>query len=135
IFVLTLNLYIGLVGTVALVGGFQIWAAALVQLRRIGLHPAPDAAGVHFDAAFRQKFSDMFVSQGIPQVPADTEKNHRTRKMAPFERIGRGDRHGLLPYQTPSPIFAMEPLLRAIPGSSELRPELPSCPASQPRQR
>src|SRR5215471_9722717 len=28
IFVLTFNLYIGLVGAVALVGGFQIWAAA-----------------------------------------------------------------------------------------------------------
>ena len=95
--------------TLALVGGFQIWAAALVQLRCIGLHPAPDATGVHLDAAFRQKFSDMFVSQGVPQVPADTENNHRTRKMSPFERIGRGDRHGLLPYQTPSPIFAMEP--------------------------
>jgi hypothetical protein len=38
-------IYIGLVGTVALVGGLQIWAAALVQLRCIGLHPAPDAAG------------------------------------------------------------------------------------------
>ena len=61
-----------LVGTVALVGGFQIWAAALVQLRRIGLHPAPDAAGVHFDAAFRQKFSDMFVAQG--KVPADAQR-------------------------------------------------------------
>src|SRR5215471_11361408 len=39
IFVLTFNLYIGLVGTVALVGGFQIWAAALVQLRCIGPGP------------------------------------------------------------------------------------------------
>src|SRR5215831_18913219 len=30
--------------------------------------------------------------------------------MASFERMGWGDRHGLLPYQTASPNFAMEPL-------------------------
>jgi hypothetical protein len=87
IFVFTLNLYIGLVGAVAFVGGLQMWAAMLVQLRCLGLHPAPDATGIHFDAAFRQKFRDMFVSQGIPKVPADTQKNHLTRKMAPLERI------------------------------------------------
>jgi hypothetical protein len=37
-------------------------------------------------------------------VPADAQQNHLAREMASFEWMGRGDRHGLLPYQTASPI-------------------------------
>jgi hypothetical protein len=46
---------------VAFVGALQMRPAALVQLGCIGLHPAPDAAGIHLNAAFRQEFRDMFV--------------------------------------------------------------------------
>jgi hypothetical protein len=42
-----------------------MWAAAFVQLGCVGLHPAPDATGVHFHAAFLKKFSDVLVGEGI----------------------------------------------------------------------
>src|SRR5580692_8418355 len=38
---------IGLIDPIALVGRLQKRPAAFVQLRRIGLHPAPNATGVH----------------------------------------------------------------------------------------
>jgi hypothetical protein len=39
--------------------------AAFVQLGRMGLHPAPDAGGMNGDAAFRQKFGNVFVGRRI----------------------------------------------------------------------
>src|SRR5215472_2491203 len=86
-------------------------AAAFVQLRCVGLYPAPDATGIHFHAALRQKFSDVLVGEGIAYVPADAQNNHLAREMASFERMGRGDWHGFLPYQIASPISAMEPFV------------------------
>jgi len=61
----------------------------------------------------------MFVSQRIPKVPSDAKEDHLAREMAAFERIGRGDRHGLLPYQTTVQNFAMQPVQPtnlAVPG-------------------
>jgi hypothetical protein len=65
IFVFAFNLYIGLVRAVTFVRRLQMWAAAFIQLRCVGLHPAPDATRIHLHAAFRQKFSDVFVGEGI----------------------------------------------------------------------
>src|SRR5579864_4785556 len=65
IFVFTLDLYIGLVGAVAFIGGFQMGTAPFVQLRCISLHPAPDASGVNGDAAFHQKLGNVLIGQGI----------------------------------------------------------------------
>src|SRR5271154_4318498 len=50
ILVLTLNLYIGLVDTVALVRALEMGLATLVQFRRVDLHPTPNATGIHFQA-------------------------------------------------------------------------------------
>ena len=44
---------------------------------------------VPLHAAFGQKFGNVFVSQGISQVPADAQDDHLTREMASFEPIGR----------------------------------------------
>ncbi len=59
--VLALYLYIGLVDPIALIRRFQMRPAALVQLRRIGLHPPPNAAGVHLDTAFGHQLADVLV--------------------------------------------------------------------------
>jgi len=67
IFVFPLDLYICLVGAIALVGGFQMRPAALVQLGCIGLHPAPDASRVHGNAAFRQKLRHVLVGERISE--------------------------------------------------------------------
>ena len=77
-------------------------AAAFVQLGGIGLHPAPNAAGIHLDTAFRQQLGDVLVRQRIPEIPAHAQNDHFSRELAPFERIVRVDRHGLLPYQNPA---------------------------------
>src|SRR5215831_15060581 len=41
---------------------------------------------------------------------------HLAREMAPFERIGRGDRHGLLPSQTASPVSQWNPRRVSLGG-------------------
>src|SRR5258708_23344953 len=82
---------------IALVRGLQMWPAPLIQLRRIGLDPAPNAAGIHLDAALRQNLGDVFVGQRIPKVPSHAQNNHLARIVASFERVGRGDRHESLP--------------------------------------
>src|SRR5712664_3455091 len=74
-------------------------SAAFVQLRCIGLHPAPNAAGIHLDTPFGHQFGDVLVRQRIPEIPAHAQNDHFSRVLAPFERIVRVDRHGLLPYQ------------------------------------
>jgi hypothetical protein len=103
-FVFTLDLYIGLVSAIAFVGGFQMRPTALVQLGCMGLHPAPDASRVHGNAAFRQKLRYVLVGERISKVAADAKEDHLAREMSPFEGIGRGDRHEILPYQTVSRI-------------------------------
>src|SRR5712664_3787361 len=74
-------------------------SAAFVQLRCIGLHPAPNPAGIHLDTTFGHQFADVFVGERIPEIPAHAQNDHFSRVLAPFERIVRVDRHGLLPYQ------------------------------------
>jgi hypothetical protein len=54
ILVLPLNLYIGLVDTVALVSALEMRLATPVQLRRIDLHPTPNTTSIHFQASFFQ---------------------------------------------------------------------------------
>src|SRR5215469_16864931 len=65
LFVFTFDLYIGLVRAVAFIRRLQMRTAAFVQFRCVGLHPAPDATGVNFHAALRQKFRDVPVGEGI----------------------------------------------------------------------
>src|SRR5665213_3420739 len=54
ILVLPLNLYIGLVDTVALVGALEMGLATLVQFWRVDLHPTPNTTGIHFQASLCQ---------------------------------------------------------------------------------
>src|SRR5260370_20764220 len=75
-----------------------------IQLRRIGLHPASNATGIHLDAALCQNFGEVFVGQWISQVPAHAQNDHLARIVASFEWIGRGHRHESLRYQIEQPI-------------------------------
>src|ERR1700730_11816936 len=74
-------------------------AAAFVQLGRIGLHPAPNTAGMHLDTTLGHQLGDVQVGEGIPEIPAHAQDDHFSRELAPLERIERIDRHRLLPYQ------------------------------------
>src|SRR3954447_9240273 len=75
-------------------------AAAFIQFGGIGLHPAPDATGIDLHTALRQKLGNVFVGERIPQIPPQAQNDHLARELAAFERIGWGDRHGILRYQT-----------------------------------
>jgi hypothetical protein len=75
--------------------------AAFVEFGCIGLYPAPDTAGIHLHTPFGDQFRDVHVRERIPEIPAHAQNDHFSRKLAPFERIVRVDRHGLLPYQNP----------------------------------
>jgi hypothetical protein len=99
ILVLAFYIYIGLVDPIALVRRLEMRPAAFVQLGCICLHPAPNAAGIHLDTRFGHQLGDLLVGERIAELPANAQNDHFSGVMAPFERIVRVDRRGLLPYQ------------------------------------
>src|SRR5262249_8687860 len=64
--------------------------------------------GIHLDTALSQEFRDVLVRQRIPQIPADAQQDHLARKMAPFEGIGRSDRHQVSTLPDEPGVFARE---------------------------
>jgi hypothetical protein len=77
-------------------------------IRRIALHPAPDATGVHGNAAFRQKLRDVFVGERISQVSPHAQNDHLAGNWRPLN--GLVAVIGMDPYPTRLvPNFAMEP--------------------------
>jgi hypothetical protein len=91
-----------LVGAVTFVGRLQMWPAALIQLGSIG--PAPNARcnwgrpQHHVLPRARQRARKR---GDIAGTIGRTEQSPRQGNGA-FKRIGCGDRHRLLTYQTPS---------------------------------
>ncbi len=75
----------------------------LTQLWCEGLHPPPNTAGVYRESSLTQQLGHVLVRQRISRIPANCCHDHLARTLATFERIGFGDRHGFLPYQTPLP--------------------------------
>lgn len=63
--VFCLYLDVCLVDGVTLVGRLQIRPAAPVQFRCVCLHPAPDAAGIHQQAALAQEFRNVLVRKRV----------------------------------------------------------------------
>ena len=43
--------------------GCHVHGYALIQLGSVGLHPAPDTAGVHLNPAFHHQLADVFVGK------------------------------------------------------------------------
>jgi hypothetical protein len=74
ILVLAFELYISLVHPIALVGRLEMRSPAFVQLGHIGLHPAPNAAGIHLDTTFGHQLGDVQVGKRIPELPAIHER-------------------------------------------------------------
>src|SRR5215470_13019708 len=72
-----------------------MWPASLIQIGRIRLDPTPNATGIHFHTPLAEDFGDMFVGQRKPEIPANAQQDHFPGIMASFERIRRGNRHGL----------------------------------------
>src|SRR5262245_65912290 len=81
---------VGLISAVALVGAFQVSAAALVQLRPVDLDPAPDATGVNEQTTFERHLGHVRTGDRKPQVPPRAPENVIARIVAPFEGIRRG---------------------------------------------
>src|SRR5262249_58439049 len=74
------------------VGRFQFPAATLVELRRVALDPPPDRGVVRSKAPLNQKFLDVPIRQGEPQIPTHRAKNNLWFEVSPFEqrRLGSG---------------------------------------------
>src|SRR5260370_728141 len=66
--------YIGLIDPIALVRRLEMRSAAFVHLGCIGLHPAPNAAGIHLDTTFGHQLGDVLIGERIPQIPAHAQK-------------------------------------------------------------
>src|SRR5450631_2476977 len=64
------------------------------------------AAGIHLDTTFGHQLCDVLVGQRIPEIPAHAQNDDFSRELAPFERIVRVDRHGLLGTTNCSPSIA-----------------------------
>ena len=62
---LPFQLDLGLVHTIALVGGFQVRVAALVAFRSVSLNPAPDTTSIDRQSSFGPQFRDIFIRQRI----------------------------------------------------------------------
>jgi hypothetical protein len=63
----------------------------------------------HPDTPFGHQFRHVLERERIPEIPAHSQNDHFSRKLASFERIVRVDRHGTLPYQNMAPNFAPGP--------------------------
>lgn len=78
---------------VSLICRAQIRATALVEFRRVDLHPAKHAARVNRQSPFPNEFGDMPVTEGQIQVPTNASQDDVSFLMSPVERIIRCDRH------------------------------------------
>src|SRR5215467_11531830 len=89
---------VGFIDAVALIGAFQVSAAALVQFRSVDLDPAPDATGVNEKTTFERHLGHVRKGDRKPQVPPHAPENDIDRIVTPFEGIRRGYGHAS-PYQ------------------------------------
>jgi hypothetical protein len=87
-----------LIDAIAVVGLFQVRAAAPVQFRPVDLDPAPDATGVDEQTTFERHLGHVRKGDRKPQVPPNAPENDIARIVTPFEGIRRGDGH-VSPYQ------------------------------------
>jgi hypothetical protein len=74
ILVFAFDVYIGLINPIALVRRLQMRSAAFVQVGCIGLHPAPNTAGIHLDTTFGHQLGDVLVGERIPGY----QRTHKT---------------------------------------------------------
>jgi hypothetical protein len=106
-----------LIRTVTLVRRFQVGPAALIYLRCIGLHPAPDATGVKGNASFQQKFGDVLVGQRVAEVPRTHSRITSPGKWRPLNGLVKAIGMDFLRYQIPFQISQRNPRNRPEPGN------------------
>ena len=66
---------IRLIDAIALIGPFQVRAAAPVQFRPVDLHPAPDATGMDKHTAFERHLGHVRKGDRKPQAPPHAPEN------------------------------------------------------------
>jgi hypothetical protein len=84
-------------------------SAAFVQLGCIGLHPAPNAAGIHPDTTFGQQFGDVLVGERIPEIPAHAQTITSPGCERPLNGLCELIGMEFYPIRMPAPKFATEP--------------------------
>src|SRR5262247_4428509 len=80
-----LDLDIGFIHAVGIVGHVQVWSAPFVEFGGIALDPAKYGRMIDGDASFPQELFDIAIAQSIPEVPADRTEDDISLKVAPLE--------------------------------------------------
>ena len=70
-------------------------ADSLVQFWCVALYPSPQCGVVDRQIALGHRFFQIAITQGVAQIPADTEYNDVAFKVAPFKQWGMA--HGRSP--------------------------------------
>src|SRR5262245_21845261 len=82
---LLLNLDIGFIHAVRIVGRPQRWPTPPVQLWRIPLDPAEHRRMIDLETALPQEFFYVTIAQGISEIPSHPTENDLGSKVTPFE--------------------------------------------------
>jgi hypothetical protein len=82
---LLLDLDIGLIHAVGVIGRFELWPAAFVELRSIPLDPMKYRRMINRDPAFPQEFFHVARAQRIAEIPPHGAEDDVGLKVAPFE--------------------------------------------------
>jgi hypothetical protein len=83
-------------------------SAAFVQLVCIGLHPAPNATGIHLDTTFGQQFGDVLVGERLLQIPATHKTITSPGCWRPLNGLCKLIGMEFYPIRMPAPKFATE---------------------------
>jgi hypothetical protein len=100
------------------------------EARRKRAHPIVDRAGIHHDAALREPFGDIGVTEPIAQLPADSQGDHLPGESVSAE--GRARPFGATALASPAAVhltaLAIPPCLRELLPRAlhTLHPTLPS---------
>jgi len=125
-----LDLDVGLIDTVGIMGAFQVRSTPLVEFRGVALNPAKRGCIIDSQAAFSQEFFDIAIAQGISKVPPDRPQDDLGGEIAPVAEWS-------LSHERSPAIWDLghSALCSRSPGVLATEPRLCSTGRCQPRPR
>ena len=83
---LLLDLDIGLINAIGIVGDVQVWLTLLVEFWSVVLDPAEHGCMVNLNTSFLQEFFDITIAQCIAQIPSHGVEDDVGFKVTLFEQ-------------------------------------------------
>src|SRR5437016_2493944 len=90
-------------------------SAAFVQLGRVGLHPSPNAAGIHLDTTLGHQLGDVLVGERISEIPAHAQTITSPGNWRPLNGLCGLIGMDFYPIKLPAPKLATEPRILLSP--------------------